>query len=607
MCGIIAAVGTGGTVDELVAGLENLEYRGYDSAGVAVQNGNGIAVHKRSGRVDDLRDGIRNVQVHGDIGIGHTRWSTHGPPTDENAHPHTGESERVAVVHNGVIENYDDLRTELRAEGVTFTSETDTEVVPHLIERNMDAGMASETAFRRALDDLEGSYAVAAMIEGDERLYAARDGSPLVLGLGADGYYLASDVPAFLEFTDRVAYLEDGDVVVAERDSLCVTDESGDPVEREVETVEWDAEQTGRGPYDHFMLKEIHSQPSALANTINGRVDAERGRVSLEDFPAGTFETVERVQLVGCGTSYHAAMFGETMLKRAGIQTEAIRANEYEIVADSADEQTLVVAVTQSGETADTLAAVEDATERGARTLAVTNVVGSSVTRAVDDSLFIRAGPEIGVAATKTYSSQAVTLALLAQRLVRDIPDGTSRSDRPELLSTLQDLPDHVQTILQETDAEGLARTYRDHDSYFFIGRGMGNSVAKEGALKFKEITYEHAEGFASGELKHGPLALVTPQTPVFAVLSGNPEQDQKTLTNATEASARGAPVVVVGPEDAPVGDVADAHLPVPETHPVWATLLANVQLQLLSYHAAAELDRAIDKPRNLAKSVTVE
>ena len=607
MCGIIARVGEGAAVNALVTGLENLEYRGYDSAGVAVQNGDGIAVHKRSGRVDDLRDVMGQRRPRGGAGIGHTRWSTHGPPTDENAHPHTDETGEVAVVHNGIIENYDALRAELRADGVSFTSETDTEVVPHLIARHLDDGLGPEAAFRATVDRLEGSYGIAALVGDDETLYAARDGSPLVLGLADEGYYLASDVPAFIEFTDRVQYLEDGDVVVAERDEVRVTDADGDPVDRTVERVDWSADETGRGPYDHFMLKEIHTQPGALTNTIEGRIDPESGTVSLDDFPTGAFEHVGRVQLVGCGTSYHAALFGEAMLKRAGVQAEAIRANEYGVVSGPADEDTLVIAVTQSGETADTLSAIETAAERGARTLAVTNVVGSSVTRAVDDSLFIRAGPEIGVAATKTYSSQAVTLALLAHRLVADVDGAEHYADRRELLSTLADLPDQVDRVLDATRADTLARTYSDHDSYFFIGRGQANSVAKEGALKFKEITYEHAEGFASGELKHGPLALVTPRTPVFAVLTGDTDQDDKTLTNATEAQARGAPVVAVGPTGADPDDTADAHLRVPETHPVWGTLLANVQLQLVSYHAAVQLDRSIDKPRNLAKSVTVE
>jgi len=607
MCGIIAKIGSRGTVDDIVAGLENLEYRGYDSAGIAVQNGSGIAVHKQSGRVDDLRETLRFTQTYGDVAIGHTRWSTHGPPTDENAHPHTDEVDNVAVVHNGVIENYTELREELKAEGVTFTSETDTEVVPHLLKRRLDDGLDPETAFRRTVDRLDGSYAIAAIVDGDDTLYAARDGSPLVLGLDSESYYLASDVPAFIEFTDRVVYLEDGDVVVAEPNEVRVTDVDGRPVDREVETVDWNSEEVGRGAYDHFMLKEIHTQPTALSNTIEGRIDVENGTTSFDDFPERPFDDIDRVQLVGCGTSYHAALFGETLLKRSGIQAEAIRASEYGVAAEQVDDRTLAVAVTQSGETADTLGALEAARTAGARTLAVTNVVGSSVTRTADESLFIRAGPEIGVAATKTYSSQAVTLALLAQRIVSDAPAASVQPDREELLATLRDLPEQVEAVLQGTDAAGLSKDYRNFDSYFFIGRGLGNTVAKEGALKFKEITYEHAEGFTSGELKHGPLALVTPRTPVFAVLTGDESQDEKTITNATEAQARGAPIIVVGPDDAGGDEIADARLSVPDTHPVWTTLLANVQLQLVSYHTAVELDRSIDKPRNLAKSVTVE
>jgi glucosamine--fructose-6-phosphate aminotransferase (isomerizing) len=608
MCGIIARIGDGSSVEKLVTGLENLEYRGYDSAGVAVQNGSGIEVYKRSGEVDELKQEFESsTRSHdGNLGIGHTRWSTHGPPTDENAHPHTGESTDVAVVHNGVIENHDELRERLRSEGVEFTSETDTEVIPHLMERYLEEGFDPEPAFRETVRSLDGSYAVAAILEDEEAVYAARDGSPLVLGHGTEERYLASDVPAFLEFTDRVTYLEDGDVVVAEPDSVRVTDLDGEPVDRGIETVDWSSEETGRGGYDHYMLKEIHNQPNALSNTIEGRVDPSSASVELGDLPPGTFDDVRTVQFVACGTSYHAALYAKTLLKNAGVQAEAIRANEYSVDAGPVDEETLVVAVTQSGETADTLGALESATEHGARTVTVTNVVGSSATRLADEALFIRAGPEIGVAATKTYSSQAVALTLLTERLTEDIPGVDPRSDREELLRTLTDLPEHLERVLETSDARAAAREYAGSDAFFFIGRGLGNSVAKEGALKFKEITYEHAEGFASGELKHGPLALVTDRTPVFALVTGDEERDSKTLTNAEEASARGAPIVTVGPDEATEG-IADRHLGVPETHPVWAGLLVNVQLQLLSYYSAVRLDRPIDKPRNLAKSVTVE
>ncbi|RQG99373.1 glutamine--fructose-6-phosphate transaminase (isomerizing) [Natrarchaeobius oligotrophus] len=602
MCGIIARIGRDEAAETLLSGLENLEYRGYDSAGIAVQNGSGVKVHKCSGDVSDLESQLDETP-HGNVGIGHTRWSTHGPPTDENAHPHTDTAGDVAVVHNGVIDNYAELREDLHSRGHVFESDTDTEVIPHLIDEYLKTTDETELAVRRAVDTLEGSYAIAAIVDGEERVYAARKGSPLVLGLDDGGWFLASDVPAFLEHTDEVVYLEDGDAVVLEPHDYAITDLEGRPVERPVDTVDWDPQDAGKGEYDHYMLKEIHSQPTALSNAIDGRV--VDGEVSFEDLPPGTFADVETVQLVACGTSYHASLFGTHLLRSAGVSADAIRASEYEPVSGPVDERTLVVAVTQSGETADTLDAVRTASDRGARSLAVTNVVGSTAAREADDALYIRAGPEVGVAATKTFSSQAVTLALLSQRLAADLPEATPPADSTAMLEALDDLPNQAESVLAESRASALARELLDARSYFFIGRGLGRSVALEGALKFKEITYEHAEGFASGALKHGPLALVTEESPVFAVYTGG--EDGKTTTNATEARSRGAPIVAVGPDDHPLADAADAHLSVPDTHPVWTALLANVQLQLVSYHAAALLDRPIDKPRNLAKSVTVE
>jgi glucosamine--fructose-6-phosphate aminotransferase (isomerizing) len=603
MCGIIARIGHGNAAESLLTGLENLEYRGYDSAGIAVQNGSGVKVHKCSGEVSRLKSSL-NGQPHGNMGIGHTRWSTHGPPTDENAHPHTDTAGDVAVVHNGVIDNYDELKAELRAKGHEFDSDTDSEVIPHLIDEYREETGDTEQAVRRAVDTLEGSYAIAAIVDGEEAVYAARKGSPLVLGLDDEEWYLASDVPAFLEHTDEVIYLEDGDIVVLDPDSYQISDLDGTPIERSTDTVDWDPEDAGKGEYDHYMLKEINNQPTSLANTIEGRI--EDGDVAFESLPPGSFDEIESVQFVACGTSYHAAMYGAQLTREAGLRTEVLRASEYGSTSGPVDENTLVIAVTQSGETADTLDAVRQATERGARSLAVTNVVGSTAAREADDAVYIRAGPEVGVAATKTYSSQAVTLALLTQRIAADVPEGTPADDRAEMLEALKDLPEHVEAVLETSQAEALAQDVFDSKSYFFIGHGLGHSVALEGALKFKEITYEHAEGFAAGQLKHGPLALVTDETPVFAVSTGS-DSDSKTKTNAIEAQSRGAPIVAVGPDDGSLVDVADAHLSVPDTHPVWAGLLANVQLQLLSYYAATQLDRPIDKPRNLAKSVTVE
>jgi glucosamine--fructose-6-phosphate aminotransferase (isomerizing) len=601
MCGITALVGGDDALNELLTGLENLEYRGYDSVGVAVQNGAGLSVSKRAGQVSELNEQLREKVTTGHVGIGHTRWSTHGAPTDENAHPHLDCDERVAVVHNGIIENHDELREELRERGHEFTSETDTEVIPHLVEEFID-DCEPATAFRRAIDRLEGSYAVATMVDGTDAVYATRQDSPLVLGVADDTHYLASDVPAFLEFTDEVVYLEDGDVAVVGPDEYEIAGADGRPADRPVRTVDWTPDEVELGGYDHFMAKEIEEQPTALAQTVRGRATPGPGRVTLESFPPGAFADVTDVRFVGCGTSYHAALYARQLLVSRGVRAEAYRAPEYVTAAPPVTDGTLVVAVTQSGETADTLAAVRQARAAGARTLAVTNVVGSTATRECDDALFIRAGPEIGVAATKTFSSQVATLALLDERIAADAVD---RPIDEALLAALSELPDRLRSVLDDSAAGGIARQHADSDAYFFIGRGAAHPVALEGALKFKEITYEHAEGFSSGELKHGPLALVTPDTTVVSVCTG--DDWDRTISNMEEVRARGADVVAIAEAGSRATRVADETLRVPETHPEVAGVLANVQLQLLAYRSARLLERPIDKPRNLAKSVTVE
>ncbi|WP_138799172.1 glutamine--fructose-6-phosphate transaminase (isomerizing) [Halostella sp. PRR32] len=605
MCGITAHVGADETVDELLVGLENLEYRGYDSAGVAVKNGCGIEVCKRQGEISQLKQQIRaEISGGGGVGIGHTRWSTHGPPTDSNAHPHTDCTGEVAVVHNGVIENHAELRSELEHRGHGFESDTDTEVVPHLIEEYRDEGLSPESAFRQAIDKVEGSYAVAVVVEGTESVYATRSGSPLVMGLDENERFLASDAPAFLEFTDRVIYLEDGDVAVIEDGDHRITDSEGAPVERPPETVDWVAEDAEKGGYDHYMLKEIHEQPTALAQTLQGRV-TNGDEVTFDDFAPGAFAGVTDVQFVACGTSYHAALYATQFLASRGVRAQAFRAGEYATSPAPVKSDTLVVGVTQSGETADTLSSLRSAHSRGARTLAVTNVVGSTAAREADDSLFIRAGPEIGVAATKTFSSQIASLALLGERIIRD-RTGLASDGVSELLESLESLDRDVRRVIDESRAEEIATAYLDEQSYFFIGRDIAHPVALEGALKFKEITYEHAEGFAAGELKHGPLALVTPETPVFAVFTGS--HDEQTLSNVQQVQARGAPVIAIASEehDAAI-ETADEALTYPDATAEVAAILANVQLQLVAYHVADHLGRAIDKPRNLAKSVTVK
>ncbi|WP_277552361.1 glutamine--fructose-6-phosphate transaminase (isomerizing) [Halobaculum limi] len=601
MCGIIGCVGHhDDTLDVVLDGLETLEYRGYDSAGVALVD-DSIDVQKKQGRLEALRTEIakRDVTPTGDVGIGHTRWSTHGPPTDANAHPHTDEAGQVAVVHNGIIENYQSLRDELEAEGVTFTSDTDTEVIPHLFAAYLETDLSTELAFHRTLERIDGSYAIAAVVAGDDRIFATRNDSPLVLGIGENQYYLASDVPAFLEYTRDVVYLDDGDVAIIDADGWDVTDGDGESVDKEVSTVTWSAEQTGKSGYEHYMLKEINEQPTALRQGLSGRLDELAGDITVEELDDVGFP--ETVHFVACGTSYHAALYGVELFREVGVPAQAFLASEYATGPAPIPEDGLIVGVTQSGETADTLSALREAQGRGAKTLALTNVVGSTAARECDHALYIRSGPEIGVAATKTFSSQLTALNLLAET----IADNT-RGSR-DLVLALRDVPSDIQQVLDETTAEAIVDEYVDNESFFFIGRGLHFPVALEGALKFKEITYEHAEGFASGELKHGPLALVTSNTPVFAIVTGNDERARKTIGNVKEVEARDAPVIAVTDGQSDVERYADHVLEIPETHQRTAPMLANVQLQLVAYHMANQLGRSIDKPRNLAKSVTVE
>jgi glucosamine--fructose-6-phosphate aminotransferase (isomerizing) len=598
MCGIIGCVGCGdGTLETLVHGLSKLEYRGYDSAGVALTRSGddgGVEVCKCAGEIEDLRAALADRTLGGEVGVGHTRWSTHGPPTDANAHPHLGCAGEVAVVHNGIIENYQSIRDELSTAGHAFTSDTDTEVVPHLIEDALADGQDPEAAFREAVSRLEGSYAIAAVIAGEETIYAARNDSPLVLGIDEDAVYLASDVPAFRDHTDRVVYLDDGEFARLDGD-WTVTDADGNVAEKPVDTVDWDPEETGKSGYDHYMLKEIHEQPRALRQCLRGRVDELAGTVDIGDLgdlsPTG-------VQFVACGTSYHAALYGAQLFREAGVPAQAFLASEYATGVPPIGDA-LVIGVTQSGETADTLSALREADRRGARTMAVTNTVGSTAARECDHAFYIRAGPEIGVAATKTFASQLAALNLLVL--------ATAGGNARDVVPALRDLPGDVQALLDDSTAAAVAETYEGASAYFFIGRGLHYPVALEGALKMKEITYKHAEGFAAGELKHGPLALVTENTPVFAIVTGDGELARKTIGNVKEVEARNAPVVAVTDGRSDVERYADHVLEVPETHPRAASVLANVQLQLVSYHVAARLGRSIDKPRNLAKSVTVE
>jgi glucosamine--fructose-6-phosphate aminotransferase (isomerizing) len=599
MCGIIGYVGEAQARPRLVAGLQRLEYRGYDSAGIALVDDR-LDVFKQAGLISDLDLPAETPQT---CGIGHTRWSTHGKPTDANAHPHTDCSDRIAVVHNGIIANYDDLRATLP--GHEFRSETDTEVVAHLVEAELERTDDLRAAVSAVVDRIEGSYALGVVAAGYDGIVAARQNSPLVVGHGADGNFIASDVTPLLEHTRSVSYLEDGDVAHLTRGGVTVR-HRGERVDREVTTVEWEADAAEKAGYDHYMLKEIHEQPTALRQAIAGRIDPIEGRVELEDLSLSEafLSEVDEIQFVACGTSYHACLYGKQLVERlADVRATVEFASEYSVGSGRDPERTLVVGVSQSGETADTLRALRTAHRSSIRTLGVTNTVGSTMARECDDVVYIRAGPEIGVAATKTFASQVVILSLLAVT-VAEMRDELDSSAARDLLENLRDLPGAIQGVLDRNAVvEDVANAYAGGDAFFFIGRQFGNPVALEGALKLKEISYDHAEGFPAGELKHGPLALVTEGTPVLALLTAGTRPDE-TRNNVREVQSRGAPVIAVTAAGGD-GDY-DVQFEVPDLG-LLEPLVANVYLQLFAYHVADNKGRAIDRPRNLAKSVTVE
>ncbi|APE95350.1 glutamine--fructose-6-phosphate transaminase (isomerizing) [Halodesulfurarchaeum formicicum] len=599
MCGITGYVGDSDALPIVSSTLANLEYRGYDSAGVALGNAE-LEIYKAEGKIGELTLPDSSTARSG---IGHTRWSTHGPPTDENAHPHTDCTGEIAVVHNGIIENHAELRAELGAEH-TFTSDTDTEVVPHLIEEHWD-GEDLLDAVSAVVDRLAGSFAIAVLVEGRNEIVAARQDSPLVIGHGDGETFLASDVPAFVEHSRDVTFLEDGDVARIEPDGVEIYHD-GERIERERTAVEWEAEAAEKGGYEHFMLKEIHEQPRALRQALTGRVDALSGDVDLDlGLPEEYLQSLEEIQIVAAGTSYHAGLYAEQLLEElADVRVTTHVASEYDVGGGRDPWQTLVVAITQSGETADTLEALRSAKASGARTLAVTNTVGSTVTREADETVYIHAGPEIGVAATKTFVSQVATATMLAVALGRT-RGALSRDEASAVLDSLRGLPGAIQQVLdREAEIEAIAQEYADREAFFFLGRRLGYPVALEGALKLKEISYDHAEGFAAGELKHGPLALVTDDVLVLSVLTqgSNPEA---TLHNVAEVDTRGAATVGFG-EAKGDGSVLDHSFSVPEAG-LLEPVVANVYMQLFAYHVARSKGRAIDKPRNLAKSVTVQ
>ncbi|MBI4518257.1 MAG: glutamine--fructose-6-phosphate transaminase (isomerizing) [Deltaproteobacteria bacterium] len=608
MCGIMGYVGDRDASFILFQGLKRLEYRGYDSAGIAAAGDDGrIDVRRCVGKLDNLERLLRESPVHGTIGIGHTRWATHGRPSDHNAHPH--RAGHVVLIHNGIIENYLALRATLLAKGRKLTSETDTEIISHLIDDWMQQGLDFVSATRRTLQQLEGSFAIVVMCDLEpDKLLAAKSATPIVIGVGENENLIASDIPALLDHTRNVLFLDDGEMAEVTRDHVALSTFAGVPVQRATRRVTWDPVTAQKGGYKHFLAKEIHEQPQAVIDTMRGRLELEAGDVALPDLERDWWRRVERITLVACGTAWHACLVAKFYLEQlARIPCDVDYGSEFRYRDPVVDEHTLLIAVSQSGETLDTLAALEAGRDRGGRTLAVCNVVDSSIARRAGAVLYTHAGPEISVASTKAFTTQLTALFLLALYLGRRRGTVTAAAGR-ELLQHLVALPHHLESILQQDTAiEHLARRYEHARDTLYLGRGINYPIALEGALKLKEISYIHAEGYPAGEMKHGPIALINEEVPVVLLLPHD-SVFAKTVGNMKEVESRGGKIIAL--TDAPDRDleaVATDIIRLPTVHPLLMPLVLTVPLQLFAYHVAVRRGTDVDQPRNLAKSVTVE
>ncbi|MBI3121528.1 MAG: glutamine--fructose-6-phosphate transaminase (isomerizing) [candidate division NC10 bacterium] len=611
MCGIVGYIGEKRVVPILIEGLKRLEYRGYDSAGLAVVDQGRMVIHRSVGKIKELENALWGTSLGGTLGLGHTRWATHGRPTEENAHPHTDCTGDLVVVHNGIIENYLALKEKLLAEGHFFRSETDTEVIAHLIEKYLKVDRDIEVATRRALNDVTGAYAIGVLWKGDPgRLVGAKCGSPLVVGLGQGDFFFASDIPAILNHTRNVLFLNDEELVVLTRDGVQVTTLTGEPVQRPVEKVLWSPILAEKGGYKHFMLKEIYEQPRAVRDTIRGRFSEEAGQIFFEGMEAldEALPQIQKVILIACGTAWHAALVGKFLLEElCRVPVEVDYSSEFRYRDPVVDPQTLVMAVSQSGETLDTLAGIKEARARGCQTFAVCNVVGSSITREVDGVLYTHAGPEIGVAATKTFTAQLAALYLFALYFGRRRGSLDAARVR-DLLADLVRLPQQIETVLHlDTELERLGHLFHTKSDFLYLARGINYPIALEGALKLKEISYIHAEGYPAGEMKHGPIALITEEMPVV-ILAPKDKVYEKILGNIQEVKARDGIVLAFCTEgDLDLPRKVDHCLAVPRTSPLLTPVLLAIPMQLLAYHVAVRKGCDVDQPRNLAKSVTVE
>jgi glutamine---fructose-6-phosphate transaminase (isomerizing) len=622
MCGIVGYIGPKKVVPVIIEGLRKLEYRGYDSAGIAVVGADGkLEIRRAPGKLRNLEEVITKSPspLDGTYGIGHTRWATHGRPTEENAHPHRDCTGQIVVVHNGIIENYLELKEQLQREGHKFATETDTEVVAHLVEKNM-ATLSFEDAVRKSLKELRGIYALVFLSARDpQKLIAARMGPPSVIGLGDGEFFVASDIPALLEHTREIFFLADGDVAVLSATGVCVTDHDGRPVVRPPQHVAWDPIMAEKGGYKHFMQKEIFEQPRAVRDTLLGRISQDTGKIFLDDMEITEkqFHEFRQVRIVACGTSWHAGLAGKFMIERlARMQVEVDYGSEFRYRDPILDGKTLTVCISQSGETADTLAAQREAKSKGSPTLSICNVMGSMITREASGTILTHAGPEIGVASTKAFTSQLTALVLLAAHLGQ-IRGTLSSEAAKNLLQEFTRIPHKMETILQAEESgfyEHLGRQFFRHTDFLYLGRGIHYPIALEGALKLKEISYIHAEGYPAGEMKHGPNALIDENLPVV-VLATRDDNDpdsvtryEKSVSNIKEVKARdGIVIAVVTAKDHLAREAADHIIELPPAPELLSPLLEIIPLQLLAYHIAVRRGCDVDQPRNLAKSVTVE
>jgi len=607
MCGIVGYIGKQNAVDIMLAGLSKLEYRGYDSSGIAIVQGNEVLVNKAEGKLINLKNKIDGMGLTSNIGIGHTRWATHGRPSDYNAHPHTSQNGKFAVVHNGIVENYLRLKETYLADEV-FTSETDTEVVAHMLEKFYN-GNFEETVVK-VLEVLEGAYALV-MICADEpdKIIACRKDSPMVLGVGDGESFIASDVPALLAYTRECMYIEQGELCVLTQEGITIKNHALEVIDKEIHIIEWDAEAAEKDGYEHFMLKEIFEQPTVFKKTIAGRI--RDGQVQFDfDLSAEQVDKWNKIYIVACGTAYHAGLVGKAVIEKlARIPVEVEIASEFRYREPMLDENTLVIVISQSGETADTVAALREAKKNGCKVMAITNVVGSAIARESDYVIYIWAGPEISVASTKAYTTMLIAEYLLGVYLAQQ--KGMDNAElRSEILDSLVHLPDIAETMLNDAylaNIQAYAEKVKDYNDIFFIGRGLDWAIALEGSLKLKEISYIHAEAYAAGELKHGTLALVTDETPVIAICVQESTYD-KIASNIKEVKAREANVLaIINEGDEETQKFVDETISIPRIHNFVAPVLAVIPLQLISYYTAKVRGCEIDQPRNLAKSVTVE